>query len=301
MQTDSSDVVELQDLAALRVPPDHYAVLGDPIAHSKSPLMQQAAFDHFKVSARYHRLRISPTDFSAGVQRLRELPFRGWNCTLPHKMTMVGLCDELSESGRCFGSVNTVVNRTGVLIGHNTDGIGWSRSLHESFQVHPADCRMLILGAGGASRAIAIQALAEGCAWLAVANRDEIKARVLIEELRERTSSPVEATLTSVALGDGAELSRALGEATLIVNGTSAGLDPTTPSILNRTQLHPHQMVFDSVYGAGAEKLRIECEAVGCRWCDGLGMLLHQGAEAFCLWTGYTPPIELMRRGLLGH
>jgi shikimate dehydrogenase len=281
--------------------PAPYAVLGSPINHSLSPVMQQAAFDHLVIEARYFRIEVDEDGLERAVGRLRQVPFGGWNCTIPNKVRMHALCDRRAESAERFGAVNTVVNEKGVLVGHNTDGVGWSRALREAFGRGPDELRILLLGAGGAGRAIATQALLEKCPLLLIANRKAARAAELADRLREQFSTgPLARTahdLRAVAWRD-EDLAAAMNETDLVVNATSAGLDPKSPPVLESRLLPAGTLVFDTLYGAGALKLRREAEAAGAMWSDGLGMLLHQGAAAFSLWTGREAPLSIMRGAL---
>ena len=261
----------------------------------RSPGMQQAVFDHYGIPARYYRLHIRPEELAQSVEFMRNLPFGGWNCTVPHKVAMAGLCDELAPSAETFGSVNTVVNRAGKLVGHNTDGIGWSRAVREAFQVQVNQERILLLGAGGAGRAVAIQALLEGCQHLAVANRDLNRGQELLSEIQGIAGG---AQLELVSLGDRSQLHRVLRKSTLVVNATSLGLEAGGASILESSEIPAGIHVFDTVYGKGSEKLREETLKAGAKWSDGLGMLLYQGAEAFTLWTEREAPVDKMKIGL---
>ena len=281
--------------------PVPYAVLGFPVHHSFSPIMQQAAFDHLGIEARYFRIEVDETKLDRAIEHLRLVPFGGWNCTVPNKVRMLELCDRKAESAERFQAVNTVVNEQGTLIGHNTDGYGWSRALQEAFATNAGDLRILLLGAGGAARAIATQTLLEKCPRLLIANRKVGRARELVDQLRTSFSgSPLartETDLQAISL-DEPTLERALGEVDLVVNATSSGLQPDQPPILPAHLISPRLLVFDTIYGAGCQKLQREVETAQARWSDGLGMLLHQGAAAFSLWTGRDAPIEIMRSAL---
>jgi len=291
-------------ILSLPARPAPYAVVGSPIGHSLSPVMQQAAFDHAGLEARYYRIEADAESLEKAVTRMRQVPFGGWNCTIPNKVRMVELCDRRAESAERFRAVNTVVNEGGVLVGHNTDGVGWSRALREAFGRGPEELRILLLGAGGAGRAVATQAILERCPELIVANRDAGRAQQLLLRLNAQFSAgPLARTERNLrAVGwEEAELAAALREVDLVVNATSAGLDPKAPAILPARILPAGLLVFDTVYGTGCEKLRREVETAGARCSDGLGMLLHQGAAAFTLWTGRDAPLEIMRLVLEGQ
>jgi shikimate dehydrogenase len=290
-------------ILTLPAQPVPYAVVGSPINHSLSPGMQQAAFDHTGIEARYYRIEADDAALETAVSRMRLVPFGGWNCTIPNKVRMYELCDRRAESAEQFRAVNTVVNEKGTLVGHNTDGVGWSRALRDAFGKSPGELRILLLGTGGAGRALATQALLDQCPELIVANRNARRAQDLLAHLNTQFSSgPLARTpknLRAVAWSE-KELETALREVDLVLNATSAGLDPKALAVLPARIIPKDVMVFDTVYGAGCERLRKEVEAAGAKWSDGLGMLLHQGAAAFTLWTGRAAPLEVMRHALAG-
>jgi shikimate dehydrogenase len=289
------------NILSLTAQPLPYAVLGSPINHSLSPVMQQAAFDHLGLEARYYRIEVDEETLEKAVARMRQIPFGGWNCTIPNKVKMYDLCDHRAETAEQFRAVNTVVHRDGLLTGHNTDGVGWTRALREAFGKGPDELRILLLGTGGAGRAIATQAILEKCPELIVANRDPLRARELLDHLNAQFSAgPLARTPANLRAIPWQEpqLEAVLREVDLVVNATAAGLDPKAPAILPARLMPAGLMIFDTVYGAGCAKLRHEVETAGAKWSDGLGMLLHQGAEAFTLWTGQPAPVEIMRQAL---
>jgi shikimate dehydrogenase len=287
-------------ILSLPAQPTPYAVLGSPVNHSLSPVMQQAAFDHAGIEARYYRIEVDEEGLEKAVNRMRQMRFGGWNCTIPNKVKMYQLCDQRAESAEQFRAVNTVINSGGTLTGHNTDGVGWSRALREAFGREPGELRILLLGTGGAGRAIATQAVLENCRELIVVNRNRQRARELLAHLDTAFPPGPQTRTENVRVIEWTEatLEEALGRVDLVVNATSAGLDPKAPVLLPARMLRPELLIFDTIYGAGCAKLRAEVEAAGARWSDGLGMLLHQGAEAFRLWTGREAPLEIMRQAL---
>jgi shikimate dehydrogenase len=290
-------------ILTLPAQPVPYAVVGSPIHHSLSPGMQQAAFDRAGIEARYYRIEADDVALEQAVAKMRLVPFGGWNCTIPNKVRMYELCDRRGESAEQFRAVNTVVNENGTLVGHNTDGVGWNRALQEAFGQSPSELRILLLGTGGAGRALATQAILDRCPELIVANRNPARAHELLRHLNGQFSSgPLARTpknLRAITWSE-QELETALREVDLVVNATSAGLDPKALPVLPARIIPGELMVFDTVYGKGCERLRQEVEAAGARWSDGLGMLLHQGAASFALWTGRDAPLEAMRQVLAG-
>ena len=288
-------------ILSLPAKPTPYAVVGSPINHSLSPGMQQAAFDHEAIEARYYRIEADDEALERAVARMRQIPFGGWNCTIPNKVRMYQLCDRRAESAEQFRAVNTVVNENGTLVGHNTDGVGWTRALKDAFDKSPSDLRILLLGTGGAGRALATQAILDKCPELIIANRDPARAQEVLDHLNTQfASGPLARTsknLRSVRWSE-KELAESLREVDLVLNATSAGLDPKAPPVLPARIIPAGVMIFDTVYGAASDKLHAEVDAAGAKWSDGLGMLLHQGAEAFSLWTGRAAPLEVMRQAL---
>jgi shikimate dehydrogenase len=287
--------VKPDTILTLAAQPTPYAVLGSPVHHSLSPVMQQAAFDNCGFEARYYRIEVDEEGLVNAVKKMRQVPFGGWNCTVPNKVKMLELCDRRSESAGQFRAVNTVVNEKGALVGHNTDGIGWSRALREAFGRGPDEMRILLLGTGGAGRAVATQALVEKCPQLIIANRTMRKAAELIDHFQSQF--PGARNVRAVGWAE-KELTAALSEVDLVVNATSIGLGEKGESVLPARMIPPLLLIFDTVYGAGCAKFRQEVETAGAKWSDGLGMLLHQGAAAFTLWTGREAPLEIMRRAL---
>jgi shikimate dehydrogenase len=262
--------------------------------------MQQAAFDHARLESRYYRIEVDDAGLEQAVNKMKLVPFGGWNCTIPNKVRMYELCDRRAESAEQFRAVNTVVNEQGVLVGHNTDGVGWSRALREAFGQGPEDLRILLLGTGGAGRAIATQAILEKCPSLIIANRNRKRALEMVKQLNAIFPAGSKAATENVHVIEwtDAKLEAALREVDLVVNATSAGLDPKAPVILPAAMIPADLLVMDTVYGAGSAKLRQEVETAGAKWTDGLGMLLHQGAAAWTIWTGKEAPLEIMRQAL---
>ncbi len=197
--------------------------------------MQQAAFDHEAIEARYYRIEADDVALEQAVVRMRQVPFGGWNCTIPNKVRMYQLCDRRAESAEQFRAVNTVVNEGGQLVGHNTDGVGWTRALKDAFGKHPSELRILLLGTGGAGRALATQAILDKCPELVIANRDPGRAQEVLDHLNAQFASGPLArapkNLRAVRWFE-KELEAALREVDLVLNATSAGLDPKAPPVL---------------------------------------------------------------------
>lgn len=282
--------------------PPLYAVLGHPVAHSLSPQMQMAAFTACQIPARYLRIDVPPETLPATVQKLKSFAAPGWNCTLPLKNEMLTLVDEVDPSAQRLGVVNTVLNDAGRLIGFNTDGEGWMRAIREEFRMDVHDLRIMILGAGGAGRAVAVQAALERCERLVIVNRTFEKSQALVRELEPlmRTDKLMGscARLAAIPWNDDA-IAAEISNIDLLVNATSVGVISHDPLILPVRLLQPHLMVYDLIYRPAKTKLMEAAQEVGARGANGLGMLLHQGAAAFTIWTGISAPLDAMRTALL--
>ena len=275
--------------------PFRLAVLGDPVAHSASPPMQNAALAACGLDARYTRLHILPAELPEALRLLAPAGFLGVNLTLPHKTAVLPLLDSLDPHAADLGAVNTVrVERDGTLRGFNTDGPGFSRAVQAAFNLPLRGTRVLILGAGGgAGRALAAQCAAEGCARLVLVNRTFEKARLLADILRPRI-------IAEAIPWETPTLSPALRDIDLVVNTTSLGLRADDPSPLPADLLSPHHRVFDTVYQAGnlPTPLLAAASTASAPSVGGFALLLHQGALAFEHWFGQPAPIEEMRRAL---
>jgi shikimate dehydrogenase len=301
-------VKEIFTLAALQgsalgkaKPPIRLGVFGQPIAHSRSPQIQNAALAASNLKMRYARFEIAPDELSTALGSLARLDFVGLNLTLPHKTAAVALVDEVDETARKVGAINTIKVQDGRLRGFNTDGRGFARGIREEFSVDLRDLRILVLGAGGAARAIALQCAKENCERLVIANRDLARANALCEPLRAffagpRVLGPV-ARLQAIGL-DEAALRFQIGNTDLVVNATPVGLNHGEASPIPARLLAPHLMVYDTIYSRGLTALVSAAMEAGARAANGQSMLLHQGALAFEIWFDRAAPIEQMRKAL---
>ena len=302
-----NEVYSLQDLETWSetsrgiTPPVRLAVVGDPVAHSLSPQMQNAALRERAIGLQYARFQVTPTDLKRALKLFRENEFVGFNLTLPHKQTATRLMDGLDAQAKQVGAINTIVVREGKLDGFNTDGIGFSRAVREEFSVDLRDLRILIIGAGGAARAIAYECASQNCERLVIANRTRVTAEGLVHELQSffagpRVLGPV-ARLQAIGL-DESELRNQIPHTDLLVNATPVGLQRSDRVIVPARILEPHLMIYDTVYSAGRTPLLVAAAETGGRGCNGLSMLLHQGAQAFELWFDRDPPLDAMRQAL---
>jgi len=281
-------------------PPIRLGVFGDPVAHSLSPQMQNAALKQCQIDMQYVRFQISPDELREALKLIRDLKFVGVNLTVPHKIAALKLVDDLEESAKSIGAVNAVKNN-GKLHGLNTDGKGFARAIREEFVVDLRDLRVMILGAGGAARAIAMQCAKENCERLVIANRTLEKGKKLADELRDffagpRVLGPV-ARLQAIAW-DEAAFRFQIGNVDLIVNATPLGLNRSDPSPIPARLLAPHLMVYDTIYSERRTPFVSAAVEAGARGANGLSMLLHQGALAFEIWFGREAPLDVMRNAL---
>jgi len=268
------------------------ALLGDPVEHTVSPAMHNAAFAATGLDFIYVPFRVYPEGLAAAVAGLRALNARGFNVTIPHKVSVIPLLDSLDSLAEKIGAVNTVVNEGGQLLGFNTDAAGFLRAALEA-GIESEGRRVVVLGAGGASRAISY-ILADRGAELTIVNRlqeldwAEDIARLIEDEL----GRPVRVLELRDEL-----LAEALAEADLLVNATSVGMSPAgDKSLVAAVLLRKDMTVIDIVYNPIETRLLREAGAAGARTVGGIDMLAWQGALAFEKWTGRTAPVDLMRR-----
>ena len=272
-------------------------IIGYPLGHSASPAFQQAALDHLGIDATYEAWPVEPERLAERVRRLRAPDLLGFNVTVPHKEAIIPLLDEIDAAARDIGAVNAVVHRGGRLVGANTDLGGFLRALREDGAYEPRGRSALLLGAGGAARAVAFALLAEGAARVAIANRSPERARVLADELAARFPAKVDAlSLDAETL---APLLDADAMVDLLVNCTSLGMahgpapdaSPIPAGLIPATAL-----VYDLVYNPPETPLLAAARRAGARTLGGLPMLVYQGAAAFRMWTGREAPVDVMMR-----
>lgn len=298
-----ADLQNWRDAARDVDPPIRLAVFGDPVAHSASPLMQNAALQACAIDAQYVRFHILPQELETALRFVPKLNFIGVNLTAPHKSAAHVLMDTLDERAQRIGAINTVSIDGEKLVGWNTDGFGFARAVRSEFSVDLRDLRVMMLGAGGgAGRAIAWQCALERCERLVLANRTLAKAKELERELARyfagpRLLGPV-ARLETIPWEESA-LRFQLSQIDLVVNATPLGMNQTDPSPIPISLLAPHLMIFDAIYKSVTTPLLRATADAGARGANGLAMLLHQGALAFEIWFNRPAPIAEMRQALV--
>lgn len=299
------DFYTLADLENWHARAVRLGVVGDPVAHSLSPTMQNAALEKCGIEMRYAAFRISPNELSDALRLFAKNQFVGLNLTVPHKIAGAKLVDELEPFARSVGAINTIKFDGTKRIGFNTDGPGFSRAIRQEFSVDLRDLRVLLLGAGGgAGRAIAHQCAREGCERLVLVNRDFEKAKQLAADLRPafhdaRVLGPV-ARLEAVEWNEAA-LRFQIANSDLLINATPLGMKRSDPPLLSASMLAPHLMIYDIVYTPARTSLLQAASEAGARGANGISMLLHQGALAFELWFDRDPPLDVMRAALLAE
>jgi shikimate dehydrogenase len=283
-------------------PPIRLGVFGDPVAHSLSPLMQNAALGACDIDMQYARFHIRPNELRSALHFLRELDLVGINLTVPHKIAGLSQIDEADESAARCGAVNTIRIHDKKLIGSNTDGEGFSRAIRTEFSIDLRDLRVLIIGAGGGTgRAIAWQCALDNCERLVLVNRTPSKMKAIVDRLRPffaapRVLGPV-ARLEAVAWDETA-IRAQLPDIDLIVNATPLGMNQSDATPIPAQLLAPHHIVFDCVYAPSRTALLRAAVEAGARGANGLSMLLYQGALSFSIWFNRDAPIDAMRAAL---
>ena len=265
-----------------------YALIGDPVEHSFSPLMHNAAFQILGLNRVYLALQVKPRDLKQAVEGIRSLGIRGFNVTIPHKVSIMKHLDEVDSKAADIGAVNTVLNRNGKLTGYNTDGAGAVAAL-KGENVDPVGKKVVLLGAGGAARALSFY-IAPYARRLVILNRTESKAAFLAEAVKERLK--IDVSCGGLTSGN---LSRELADADILINATSAGMYPNVEeTLVDRSLIRPDMIVLDIVYNPPETRLLREARAAGAKGVNGIMMLVHQGALSFEIWISEKPPIEVM-------
>jgi shikimate dehydrogenase len=266
-------------------------IIGYPLGHSVSPAMHNAAFKELGLDYEYIPFEVEPADLPEALPGLRAIHVAGFNVTIPHKETIVPLLDDVTKLARAIGAVNTVVNQDGELIGYNTDGPGFIESLKEDAGFEPEGKKVVVLGAGGASRAVVTMLAELGAAEIIISDILEDKAK----ELAEYTGG-LSQTRCSWSKPDSLLLKSEIEAADLLVNTTPLGMHPeiNKSPLPDKIKLPKHLLVYDLIYNPAETKLLKTAKAAGGKAVSGLGMLVRQGALSFTVFTGEEAPIETM-------
>jgi len=274
-----------------------YCVIGDPVEHSLSPAMHNAAFKALGIDASYEKRLVEPARLAAAIAQLRALEIAGFNVTVPHKEAIIALLDHVEPAARAIGAVNTIVRDDDRLIGCNTDAEGLAASLIEAGVTLKA-AHVVIVGAGGAARAAVVGLGRAGASTITIAARRADRAETIARELRDSAGVPA----VGVDMQNG--LRASLSTATLLVQATNATLhgNPDAAAFADSIPLDAmprDATVTDLVYRPLRTTLLSRADSLGLHTVDGLGMLLHQGAVAFSRWTGQPAPLDVMRNALV--
>jgi len=268
-----------------------FGIFGHPVEHTFSPGMHNAAFKKLGMDACYVPFAVSPDRLADAAKAVVSLGLCGLNITVPHKEKIISFLDGLSEEARLIGAVNTIEVRDGKLVGHNTDGRGFLRSLKE-VKFDPRGARFLFIGSGGAARAVGFSLALAGAGKIAFSDIDTQKAAALARDIREKTG--VDARIISPDA-----LAACAADAGCLINATPLGLRKGDPLPLSREHIGRHHLVCDLVYNPPETPLLKAAKARRAKKLSGIGMLLYQGVIAFEIWTGKKAPVAAMKSALM--
>ena len=270
-------------------------VIGDPIEHSRSPQMHNAAFAKAGLDYVYVPFHVRPDDLADAIAGFKAINVVGINVTLPHKQTVIPFLTSISREAELIGAVNTLTFVEGNIHGDNTDAPGVLQALEEDGNISgsPVGENVVVLGAGGAARAVVVALALRGVASITIANRTVEKAVSLAKEMDQKTG----VSMQGMGLTD-KRLPLSVRESKLLVNTATTSMDVTQPLLISADWLQRNTIVYDIVYTPPVTPLMQAATERGCQTLGGIGMLVHQGAIAFEKWTGVTPCTETMRQAL---
>jgi len=268
-----------------------YGIFGHPVEHTFSPGMHNAAFAKLRMDACYVPFAVNPAHLKDAVNAVAALGLCGLNITVPHKEKVLARLDDLSEEARLIGAVNTIQIQDGKLIGHNTDGRGFIRSLRENAGFNPRGKTFLLIGSGGAARAVGFSLALAGAQKIIFFDVDAKKAGTLARDIRKKTGIDAQ----TVAVG---ALAPSAAAADCLINATPLGLKKDDPLPLKKEFIQKKHLVCDLVYNPAETALLKAAKARGAGRLPGIGMLLYQGVIAFEIWTGARAPVSVMKNAL---
>lgn len=265
-------------------------LLGRPLGHSFSPAMHNRAFQALGLNYCYLPIEVTDNDLQIVAAGIARMNFAGYNVTIPHKIRIMDCLDAVDPLARAIGAVNTVTLQNGRSTGYNTDGIGFLRSLEEGVGLSVVDKAVLVLGCGGAARAIAMTLAGRGASRIVICNRTQEKAQSLAREVNQQGRDCCQAIPMHSA-----PLETALRDTDILINTTSVGMHPDAQQMpIAEGLVHEGLVVCDIVYNPRQTSLLKLARQKGCRTVEGIGMLVYQGAAAFRLWTGREAPVDAM-------
>lgn len=269
------------------------ACLGQPVAENPTGVMQEAAFRALGLDWRYLTIEVAPDQLANAITGVRAFGMRGLNLTIPHKVAVLQYLDEIAPDAAMIGAVNTVCRQGDRLIGMNTDGKGFLRGVRTDANVDPKGKKVIVLGAGGAARAIVTELALAGTEDILVVNRSPDRAKAMVDDLAARTGCPIRwQPWTGIY--------QVPEDAGLLVNATSIGLYPDVNAMppVDLSAAQPELLVCDAVFNPPETRLLAAARRRGLPVLDGLSMLVYQGVIGFQLWTGQDPPVDVMKQAL---
>ena len=268
-------------------------LLGDPVNENPTGVMQEAAFAALGLNWRYLTIEVKPDKLAEAMTGVRAFGMQGLNLTMPHKVAVMDYLDEIAPAAKAIGAVNTVRREAGRLIGENTDGKGFLRGVRVDAGVGPAGKRVVILGAGGAARAIATELALAGASDLVIVNRTQARGEAMVNDLHASTSANVHFEVWKGTY-------QVPSDADVLVNATSIGLYPDVDGMpdVSISDVNPDMLVGDVVFYPSETRLIQAAKARGLPVLDGLSMLVYQGVLGFEMWTGKQAPVQIMKDAL---
>ncbi|KQL53479.1 shikimate dehydrogenase [Heyndrickxia shackletonii] len=270
-----------------------FGVIGDPISHSMSPMMHNDAFKNLKIDGYYQPFRITPEDLATAIKGMKVIGIEGFNVTIPHKTSILPLVDRLDPLAKAIGAVNTVVRDGNDYVGYNSDGLGFIRSLQERWKKDFKNEKTLIIGAGGAAKAIYYSLASVGVKKIDICNRTTARAQGLVDHCPFKCETNIL---------DFPQARQNLGAYTLVIQTTSIGMSPNINEIpFSLENMLPNTHAVDIIYNPLETKFLTEARQKGATTQNGIGMFVHQGAIAFEKWTGIKPDIIRMENIVMQH
>ena len=268
-------------------------VIGDPVEHSLSPVMHNAAFKELNLDFVYVAFTVRKNELRNAIAGARSLQVHGLNVTMPHKTSIMKHLDEIDPTAKFIGAINTVLNADGKLIGYITDGVGAIKALKEN-SVRLEGKKLLLLGAGGAAKAVAFHA-AQEVEELRILNRTAQKAKELAEALHKKSDKKASGNSLSSEI-----IRKELEDTDILVNATSVGMHPNVNQrLVDSTWLRPDLCVMDIIYNPLETKLAKDAKSAGAKVISGIEMLVYQGAASFEIWTNHQAPVKAMKEAIL--
>jgi shikimate dehydrogenase len=269
-------------------------LFGNPVDENATVVIMEAAFKALNLNYRYNTTLVYQQDLETAVKALKAFNMKGTHITIPHKVEVLKYLDHISETAALMGAVNTIYLKDGETYGENTDGKGFITSVHEN-GVKVSGQRIVVLGAGGAARAMTIELAGAGASQISIVNRNPERGKALVDLLNNKTQTRAEFVLWDKPY-------QIPKETNVVVNATSVGMfpDPNKPDIDYSTLLDS-MVVCDGVHNPPQTPFLIEAAKRGCKTLDGFSMLVNQGAISFKIWTGHDAPVDVMKSALAGE